>query len=87
MNKMLIAIVALCAAACADDSEATKAVEILGWSDVVVDDHADVFVPGCGRDDNTRFKVHGKNAAGQPVHAIVCCGGGLIAKACTVRSH
>lgn len=38
---------------------------------------------GCGEDDDVAFDVAGRNASGQPVNAVVCCG--LVFKNCTVR--
>ncbi len=72
-------------AGCADEQDAVQAVQILGWSDTVVDGRAYVHW-GCGQDDTTQFHVHGKDAAGRPAKAIVCCGAGF-GKGCTARTE
>ena len=82
--KLPLIFATLGLAACAQQSDAVSAVNLLGWSDVVVDDRSDVLSFGCGDDDTTKFDVHGKDAAGRPAKASVCCG--ALFKGCTVRT-
>lgn len=72
----------LCVAlvACTDSSGATKALRAHGFTDITITG----FEPfGCGKDDDTSTGFRAKNASGQVVEGVVCCG--LVFKSCTVR--
>jgi hypothetical protein len=86
--KLYAILLALCATACGavvDSDDPKRAVEALGFTDVVVADKSIVThgFDGCGRDDAASFKVQGKNPRGVLTFVTVCCG--FPCKGCTVR--
>jgi hypothetical protein len=89
MKKFLLFLSAVCLAGCVtNDSEAERALKDNGFSDIEITDRSAVLVGfwGCGDDDGAAYKATAKNAAGNQVTVIVCCGGALSFKGCVVRS-
>lgn len=88
MSKFSL-VMFLCLIGCSSDStEAVRAVEDLGMTDVVVEDSsllADFY--GCGDDDGIAYEVTAVNPLKKNVKLTVCCGGPLSLKGCTVRSR
>jgi len=92
---LVVLFFAIIAGACAltatgylvDEKNAVKAAEMLGMTEVVVIDRANVLVGmrGCGDQDAARFDVSAKNPKGSPVTFSVCCG--WMFKGCTLRSQ
>ena len=66
--------------ACTDSSGATKALRAHGFTDITITGWSPM---SCGEDDTTSTGFRAKNAAGETVEGVVCCG--LVFKNCTVR--
>jgi hypothetical protein len=71
-----------------NDSEAIKALDDNGFSDISITDRGAIFAgwEGCGKDDQNYYHASAKNPAGKRVNVLVCCGGGFSFKGCVVRS-
>lgn len=88
MNKFSFMFLCLIGCSSSDSTEAVRAVEDLGMTDVVVEDSsllADFY--GCGDDDGIAYEVTAVNPLKKNVKLTVCCGGPLSLKGCTVRSR
>lgn len=66
--------------ACTDDAKAREVLQRQGFTDVRPTGY--VWF-ACSEDDGLHTGFRAKNAQGQEVEGVVCCG--LFAKACTVR--
>lgn len=73
---------------CTDDNEAQRALTDQGFSDITITDRGTVFasVYGCSDSDGAWYSTTANNPAGKRVNMIVCCGGALQFKGCTLRS-
>lgn len=71
-----------------NDSEAMKALEDNGFSNVQITDRGSLGAgfAGCGDKDQAYYEATATNPAGRRVNMLVCCGGGLSFKGCTIRS-
>ena len=70
--------------ACEDREGATRALTGLGFKNIQLGDPK-VWWSGCGEHDIANNPFTAVNSAGQTVSGVVCCGGPLNGKACTVR--
>ncbi len=88
MNR-LAAICAVLFLACADETDAARAMRDMGFTEVHVGKPTYVVtgLVGCGGDDGAAFDARGRNPAGVVVNVTVCCGNGPFPKGCTVRSR
>lgn len=82
MKQALIGT-ALVICACTTPDDQRRAVENMGFSDVVILDGVPFF--SCSDSDDVFFSANfsATNSAGKRVTGVVCCGS--IGKACTVR--
>ena len=69
--------------ACEDRDGATKALTGMGFKNIQLRP-AEVW-SGCGKGDNANNPFTATNPAGQQVSGVVCCGGPISFKGCTVR--
>lgn len=91
MKKLLatLACLCVCTSACiTDDNEARKALDDDGFSDIQITDRGAVFAGfyGCDSKDGNWYTASATNPKGKHVNMLVCCGGALQFKGCTVRS-
>jgi hypothetical protein len=77
MKKLAIALLLT---ACTDSSGATRALKSQGFTDITITGWSPL---SCGKDDTTSTGFRAKNARGDTVEGVVCCG--LVFKNCTVR--
>ena len=69
---------------CTDETVAYEAAKNAGWTEISIKEgrFADYFA--CTSDlDEVPYLLEGKNPAGKPAQALVCCG--AFVKACTIR--
>ena len=88
MKSILIAA-CLCVAACAtNDSEAIKALDNNGFTNITITDRGFLAASweGCDDKDGNWYHATATNPTGKRVNMLVCCGGALDFKGCTVRS-
>lgn len=64
---------------CTDDQKARSVLQKQGFTNITITGY--VFA-ACSDDDYTHTGFEAKNAQGQPVSGVVCCG---FLKSCTVR--
>ena len=90
---MKLAIVLTCLAlatvACGtNDSEAIKALDDNGFTNVTITDRGFMFasMEGCDSKDGNWYHASATNPAGKHVNMLVCCGAMTSFKGCTVRS-
>jgi hypothetical protein len=67
-----------------DISEPKHAAEMMGFTDVHVQDGSLVEL-SCGMDDDIGYRATATNPNGKPVSILICCG--YLLKACTVRAE
>ena len=88
-DSVLALAVAVAMAACAtNDNEATKALSDEGFEDIQITDRGALFaaLEGCDDKDMNWYRAAATNPRGRRVSMLVCCGGPLQFKGCTVRS-
>lgn len=84
-----IALVLSSSSGCsADHSEAVRTLENNGFSNVSVTSSGIVGASwhGCDKEDGAYHEADATNSLGKRVHMVVCCGGPMSFKGCTVRS-
>lgn len=87
MTRLLAALalltVAMSSCACEDRAGAEQTLRSLGFKEVHLG--APKVFSGCGKEDMANNPFTARNAAGEMVSGVVCCGGPLSFKGCTVR--
>jgi hypothetical protein len=90
MKIPLMALMCLCfcASACTtDDGEAIRTLDDQGYSDIqIVDRGIMANWEGCDEKDGAWYNASVTNPKGKHVTVLVCCGGNLRFKGCTIRS-
>jgi len=89
MKLGLIALAAVALMGCGtNDAEAIRALDDHGFTAVTITDHGSIFAgwEGCGSEDANWYHASATNSAGKRVSMLVCCGGQLAFKGCTIRS-
>lgn len=72
---------------CTDNAEALRSLEINGFSSPMITDFGSLgFLHGCDIHDLAWYQAQAINSVGKPVNVIVCCGGPLAFKGCTIRT-
>jgi hypothetical protein len=79
-TPMKLLLLPLLLVACADSSGATRALRSSGFTGITITGWSPM---SCGKDDTTSTGFRAKNAKGDVVEGVVCCG--LVFKNCTVR--
>jgi hypothetical protein len=89
MKLGLIVLAAVALMGCGtNDAEAIKALDDQGFTSVSITDHGCMFAAweGCDEKDGNWYHASATNPAGKRVNMLVCCGGAMAFKGCTVRS-
>lgn len=90
MKRLLatLACLCMCVAACStNDGDATRTLDDEGYTDIQVQDRGIMASwEGCDEKDGAWYSVSATNPKGKHVNMLVCCGGSLSLKGCTVRS-
>lgn len=73
---------------CTDDDEAIRALTDQGFNNVSITDRGFVMTNmyGCDEKDGAYYRATATNPRGTSVNVVVCCGGPLQFKGCTIRS-
>ncbi len=83
-SALIVISLATCGA-WVDDADGLHAAKSSGIAEPRITDKTTAFVwlAGCAKGDDVAFDITGKDASGERVEAVVCCGTWF--KACTVR--
>ena len=86
--KKLIFLIGLFMVGCADESDACRAVNNMGFTrcSVTNSHYIAAGLYGCHSDDGAAFEVSATNPAGRSVNIVVCCAHGVFG-ACTLRNQ
>lgn len=86
---VLLMLSMFCVKGCSgDSSEAVRALETNGFSNVSIQDSGVWGVwHGCDKHDGAWYDASATNPIGKKVDVVVCCGGPLSFKGCTVRTR
>ncbi len=86
MKRLILAfgLLALSGCACEDRPGAEGALRGLGFTKVQLREPA-FFFTGCSDSEKANHPFTAVNSVGQTVSGVVCCGGPLSTKGCTVR--
>ena len=69
-----------------DHSEAIKTLETNGFTQNIINDHGHwAGFHGCDGKDGSWYDATSTNPIGKKVNIVVCCGGPLSFKGCTIR--
>lgn len=87
---IVIAIIGIIAAiavpagssACDDQPASIRTLDSMGFTDVKLQGHK---IWGCGEGDKSSIAFTARNPKGVEVEGVVCCGGTISTKGCTVR--
>lgn len=84
---VIIGVTSATMTGCSDDhSEAIRTLETNGFTDNVIHDHGYwAGFHGCDGKDGAWYDATSTNPIGKTVNIVVCCGGPLSFKGCTVR--
>jgi len=88
-NLFMFAIMSITIVACAtNDDEAVKALSDNGFNDITITNRGffGAQFMGCDQKDQNWYHANATNPAGRKVNMLVCCGGLMSFKGCTVRS-
>lgn len=77
-----IAVLAALAMHCTDDEGAYKTLQSAGYSNIKIGGYS---LWSCGKDDGASNTFTAMNPQGKVVSGVVCCGGPLSFKGCTIR--
>ena len=87
-SKLKVAVMGITLAAltaCSDEEKALNAAHSAGWGkDTTVTSSSYIFDFTCAESEMA-YEISGKNAAGKPATATVCCGYMTLSKGCTIR--
>ena len=86
MKKLIPLLFVLCGCY-TNDQEAIHTLEVNGFTDINIYSSTAVFPywEGCSEKDGAAYKATATNPREQHVDVLVCCGGPLSFKGCTVR--
>lgn len=84
---MLFVVASLIMGNCSDDtSEAIRSLETNGFTqNTIIDSGVLGSFHGCGNNDSMWYEASSTNPIGKKVNVMVCCGGPLSFKGCTIR--